>query len=205
MPSPRRCEESGEKPPEERGIRRVLRHQVRVLSFLPCRAELPNHLVPATAITPMAELILDDSYEATQALQRLTTVESALGASLTAQPFAPFPVNPLLPASEAKCQPLLLDVAVDVETAEQTREEEKEEEDVEMAVDTIAVRVPGQAISVDTGEAVKTATAEGEAVKTATATATAEGEAEELSVVQVNGLVKEVVKEMCGVAERREV
>ena len=205
MPSARGCEESGEKPPEERGIRRVLRHQVRVLSFLPCRAELPNHLVPATAITPMAELILDDSYEVAQALQHLTAVESALGASLTAQPFAPFPVNPLLPASEATCQPLLLDVAVDVETAEQTREEEKEEEDVEMAVDTIAVRVPGQAISVDTGEAVKTATAEGEAVKTATATATAEGEAEELSVVQVNGLVKEVVKEMCGVAERREL
>ena len=197
MPSARGCEESGEKPPEERGIRRVLRHQVRVLSFLPCRAELPNHLVPATAITPMAELILDDSYEVAQALQHLTAVESALGASLTAQPFAPFPVNPLLPASEATCQPLLLDVAVDVETAEQTREEEKEEEDVEMAVDTIAVRVPGQAISVDTGEAVKTATA--------TATATAEGEAEELSVVQVNGLVKEVVKEMCGVAERREL
>ena len=149
-------------------------------------AELPNHLVPATATTPLAETIVDDSFEAGAAQQRLTAVEAALGAALEPQAFDAFRAAPLLPASAASCQPLQLDV-VEEAGAEEAGVEERvaEEEEEEALAPEIVVAVPGKAAApVPAGEP-RVAEEEAE-------------EAEALRVVQVNGTVEELVKELWG-------
>lgn len=218
LPPSRGYQADREAGPEEGEVRRVLRREVSPLRGLHSSTELPNHLVPATAITPMAEMIVDESYEAGQALQRLTAVESALGAALAVEPFAAFRAAPLLPGSAAVCRPL----GLDAEAREKEGEEdagvvdEKEEEDVELAVaasDAIAVGVPapnagGRAANVANVAAVANAesgaaeakpvdvdaAAAGVNVAAAGAGAGEEGEAEELNVVQVNGTVEESIK-----------
>ena len=216
LPSPRGNQAHREAGPEEGAVRRILRRDVRPPRGLNPSTELPNHLVPATAVTPMAELIVDESFEAGPAMQRLTAVESALGATLTPQDFAAFRAEPLLPASAAVCRPLGLDAEGREKEAEAEdaagAAEEKEEEDVELAVgaaEPIAVGVPapnagGRAVNVDTGSEVKTADANVAAVPAGTGAAGKEAvgkeaageeaEAEELNVVQVSGTVEETVK-----------
>ena len=204
--------------PEEGEVRRVLRREVSVFRGLHASTELPNHLVPATAITPMAEMIMDESYEAGQALQRLTAVESALGAELAVEPFAAFRAAALLPGSAAVCRPLGLDAEAREKEGEKEDAgvvDEKEEDDVELAVaasDAIAVGVPAPNAGGRAANVAAVANAESGAAETkpvdVDATAAAgvnvaaagaagageEAEAEELNVVQVNGTVEESIK-----------
>lgn len=219
LPAPRGDQAHREAGPEEGEVRRVLRREVSLRRGLHPSTELPNHLVPATAITPMAEMIMDESYEAGQALPRLTAVESALGAELAAQAFAAFRVEPLLPGSAAVCRPLGLDAEGREKEGEKEDAgvlDEKEEDDVELAVaaDAIAVGVPapnaGGRAAAEPASASAGATAEAgagsgetkpvdvDATIGAAGKAGEEAEAEELNVVQVNGTVEEMVKTMWG-------
>ena len=188
LPPSRGYQADREAGPEEGEVRRVLRREVSVFRGLHASTELPNHLVPATAITPMAEMIMDESYEAGQALQHLTAVESALGLDAEAR------------EKEGEKE----DAGV---------VDEKEEDDVELAVaasDAIAVGVPAPnaggraanvaavAANVESGAAeakpVDVDATAGVNVAAGAAGAGEEAEAEELNVVQVNGTVEESIK-----------
>ena len=181
--------------------------------------------MPDTVITPLADLIVDDEYDPSQVLTPLMQVQESLAKELPAQHFLPFLPSQLSPASTAICHALQLDAKHEEETTERVVEEAEEaEEEMVVNTDVIKVEVPGRtkAVAVDqkaapTSQSVapsqnvapanqNVAPANQKPVsvdRTVSAdTATAqndvqgeEGEAEELNVVQVDGVVTESLVE----------
>lgn len=170
-----------------------------------CSSELPHHKIPETATTPMAELIVDSEYDATELTAPLRGASATSSSHLEIDAalkkverepteFTVYPLSDVKPASEAICQPPEDPDAKKEEEAVAEKMEEDEEAEEEIAVtNTIQVAVPGRTAT----PAAATPAAATAATATATATAEAsdeEGEVEELRVVQFDGKVVESIK-----------
>ena len=171
-----------------------------------CSSELPHHKIPETATTPMAELIVDSEYDATELTAPLRGASATSSSHLEIDAalkkverepteFTVYPLSDVKPASEAICQPPEDPDAKKEEEAVAEKMEEDEEAEEEIAVtNTIQVAVPGRTATPAAATPAAAATA---ATATATATAEAsdeEGEVEELRVVQFDGKVVESIK-----------
>lgn len=166
-----------------------------------CSSELPHHKIPETATTPMAELIVDSEYDATELTAPLRGAPATSSSHLEIDAalkkverepteFTVYPLSDVKPASEAICQPPEDPDAKKEEEAVAEKVEEDEEAEEEIAVtNTIQVAVPGRTATPAATPAAATATA------TVTAEASdEEGEVEELRVVQFDGKVVESIK-----------
>lgn len=170
-----------------------------------CSSELPHHKIPETATTPMAELIVDSEYDATELTAPLRGASATSSSHLEIDAalkkverepteFTVYPLSDVKPASEAICQPPEDPDAKEEETVAEKVEEDEEAEEEIAVTNTIQVAVPGRTATPAAATPAAAATA---ATATATATAEAsdeEGEVEELRVVQFDGKVVESIK-----------
>lgn len=171
-----------------------------------CSSELPHHKIPETATTPMAELIVDSEYDATELTAPLRGASATSSSHLEIDAalkkverepteFTVYPLSDVKPASEAICQPPEDPDAKEEEAVAEKMEEDEEAEEEIAVTNTIQVAVPGRTAT----PAAATPAAAATTAATATATATAEasdeeGEVEELRVVQFDGKVVESIK-----------
>lgn len=154
---------------------------------------MDGHVLPETVTTPMADLIVDEEYDAEEVLKPLTAIQSAL--NQVPKHVTTFSVNPTVPiasASNAICEPftdLVSPVAVSA-TGEKIEEEEDVDEEIKVdAGKTIQVDVPGKTPADVPG---KTQVATDVAV--ATEEDAADEEVEELNVIELDGAVTETLK-----------
>ncbi|KAK8808848.1 hypothetical protein WA588_004489, partial [Blastocystis sp. NMH] len=146
-------------------------------AFFDVSAELPNHQVPETATTPMADLIVDEAFDAATVTAPLTRLQSELAHVASEAPhFSAAAASAVQPAASARCSPP--DLSAPKETGGEQKEEEEEEEEEEVA-EEINVAVPS-------GAAVAAAAEEEEAEE--------EAAEEALMVVQIDGKLQEQLR-----------
>ena len=148
--------------------------------------ELEGHQVPdlaETVTTPMAELIVDQEYNAEEALKPLTSIQSALSSlPKTVTTFATDETVAIKSATEAIIEPfvdVLTPVATDEVAANEEEEDDAEEEINVEGQDAIHVDVPGKTVAVDDNT---------------TPVPAGDEEVEELNVIQLDGTVTETLK-----------
>ena len=131
----------------------------------------------------MAELIVDQEYNAEEALKPLTSIQSALSSlPKTVTTFATDETVAIKSATEAIIEPfvdVLTPVATDEVAANEEEEDDAEEEINVEGQDAIHVDVPGKTVAVDDNT---------------TPVPAGDEEVEELNVIQLDGTVTETLK-----------
>lgn len=149
-----------------------------------CSTELEGHVIPETVTTPMADLIVDEEYNAEEALKPLTQIQTALrDLPKTTTAFATESPLPIKTAADAIIEPfvdILTPVAAETATTA-VEDEEDAEEEIKMDEGTITMAVPGKTAAGVTPTPGPAGDDEGE-------------EVEELNVIQLDGQVVETLK-----------
>lgn len=153
---------------------------------------MDGHVLPETVTTPMADLIVDEEYDAEEVLKPLTSIQSALKeVPKHTTSFSVEPTRLIVSASNAICEPFTDPTSTVVVSVSGEKVEEEEDVDEEIKVDT------GKTIQVDVpGKTPAGAPAKIEVTVTPAAEedAGADEEVEELNVIELDGDVTETLK-----------